>query len=1031
MRKSAIGLLLAAAIMALSGTAFGQGGDSSLRGSVTDESGAVLPGVTVTAMSPALISPSLAVSDSQGNYRLLNLPPGEYAIEASLSGFATSRQEGIVLRAGINLGLDVQMTISTIQETVTVTAETPMLEISRPNNILNVEGEFQRDMPLQSRSNWSDFLELTPGVNARPFDDASGRMVYFGHATEHFAHVIQLEGMAAGGYNDAQITYVGMGADMIEDVSIKTGGAEAKDPMGTGIVINVVTKSGGNEISGSGGYMLQDYTGWTDEDGGCPAGSPDSCRPDGLFGFNLTPEGWDPYTSEKAEFERLGVYSPPDEPAGSAGTPTQQAVNQADFAIGGPIARDRAWFFASYRYADLASQISRTSTNVSHLNTYSGIPLGSWGTIPTYERFPNTSTSHQPYAKITARLNENHEASAYYQRDLLYNTSNREYNWSDVGPVTTGGNLFGAKLTSVFGPNTTAQFAVSYNNKTLNIPEEDAPQFVAPLYIELHRSFSVNSSGTTSASGRQVAGGRASFQSRPAELLMARGDFTHYVEDLAGSHEFQLGVYLMPISKYAYNLEYINGSDWNTEFHALLDPDNPSKGTAWFYRDRYAPGVVTRFDHEDRDFAGYLQDSWKPMDRLTVNLGLRADFVRRYDNVIAHEKMNTIAIGPRFGFSYLLTDDARTVLRGNLGRVHEQMNGRDSITWHANALTRERWREYDHNADGVADHEIYTPPISHLDPSILIDPDLSQPYVDEAIAGIRRQFEGQIAVDVAFVHRRYADVYGLVDQNGIYPAEGTVAPFGGFGAVDPEQGIIYQQTNTHWSKLVYSALEITTTKRTDRMQVMLNFNRQWQGYSGTWNPTDPARWIQPDKFASDAALYMPRGNRDENSLRSNNDLSYAPTWRQFSFRSGFTYLLPWWDITLAGSLTMNAGPWSGPPISRLAADDPNVTQWGPGQAENGQTNPLSTRYRIVGADRGELQVQSPTVTTLGVNLGKNFDLGDMGTLEFTAKVFNILNGNNHHQFTYSAANRTFSSNFLEMRSLQAARAIQIATVLRF
>lgn len=1029
MRKSRIGFFLGVAL-ALSGTAFAQGGDSSLRGAVTDESGAVLPGVTVTATSSALLSPAVSVSDSAGSYRLLNLPPGDYALEASLSGFATFRQEGIVLRAGVNFGVDVVMTISSVQETVTVTAETPMLEISRPSNILNVEGEFQRDMPLQARSNWSDFLELTPGVNARPFDDASGRMVYFGHATEHFAHVIQLEGMAAGGYNDAQITYVGMGADMIEDVSIKTGGAEAKDPMGTGIVINVVTKSGGNELSGSGGYMLQDYTAWANADGGCPPGSSEDCRAEGLFGFNLPPADFNPFASEKANFQSLGVFSPPDEAVGSDGDPTQQRVNQADVSLGGPLARDRAWFFASYRYADLASQISRTGTNVTHLNTYSGIPLGNYGTVPVYEKFPNTSKSHQPYGKITARLNENHEVSAYYQGDLLYNTSNREYNWADIGPVTTGGSLFGAKLTSIFGASTTGQFTLSYNNKTLHVPQDEAPNFVAPLYVEIHRTFSVNSSGTTSSSGRQVAGGRSTFQERPATLMMARGDITHFVEDMAGSHEFQVGVYLMPISKYKRDLVYSNGTSWSTEHHALLDPDNPSLGTAWFYRQRFAPGVVTTFDHEDRDFAGYIQDSWKPIDRLTLNLGLRADFVRRYDNIISHEKMNTVAIGPRFGFSYMLTDDARTVLRGNFGRVHEQMNGRDAVTWSANAPTSERWREYDHNADGVPDHELYTPPTEHLDPSILVDPNLSQPFVDEAILGIRKQFAGQLAIDAAFIHRRYTDVYGLVDQNGTYPADGTVAAFGGFGRVDPEAGIIYQQTNTDWSKLVYSAIEITTTKRTERMQFMLNFNRQWQGYSGTWNPTDPARWIQPDKFDSDAALYMPRGNRDENTLRSSNDLSYAPTWRQYSFRSGFTYLLPW-DITFAGSLTMNAGPWSGPPISRLAADDPTLAQWGPARTENGQTNPLSTRYRIVGQDRGELQVQAPTVTTLGFNLGKNFRFGDVGSIEVTAKIFNILNAHDHHQFTYSAANRAFSTNFLELRSLQAARAIQLATVVRF
>ena len=145
MRKSTCALLLAACL-AIPATALGQGGDSSIRGTVTDNSGGVLPGVTVTATSPALIAPEVAVTDSQGAYRLLNLPVGAFTIEASLQGFATHRQEGIVVRASTNIGLDVVMSISELEETITVTAETPMLEIARPGNILTIEGDFQRDL---------------------------------------------------------------------------------------------------------------------------------------------------------------------------------------------------------------------------------------------------------------------------------------------------------------------------------------------------------------------------------------------------------------------------------------------------------------------------------------------------------------------------------------------------------------------------------------------------------------------------------------------------------------------------------------------------------------------------------------------------------------------------------------------------------------------------------------------------------------------------------------------------------------------
>lgn len=1032
MRKPAFALLLAA-LLAIPALAFGQGGDSSIRGTVSDDSGAVLPGVTITASSPALIQPEVAVTDSQGTYRLLNLPAGTFTIEASLSGFATSRQEGLLLRASTNIALDVVMSISSVQETITVTAETPMLEVTRPGNILTIEGEFQRDLPIQARGNWSDFLEMTPGVNARPFDDGSGRMVYFGHATEHFAHVIQLEGMAAAGYNDAQITYVGMGADMIEDASVKTGGAEAKDPMGTGLIINIITKSGGNDLSASAAYDHQEFDWGTGDEAGLG----------GFFGDNELPPGFDPFASEKANFASMGVYDPPDETVAGAGTPTAHQVHQADFSLGGPIMQDRAWFFATYRYADLAARISRSALDVGYLNQLSGIQLASGlPAAPTYSAFPNTTTSHQPYVKLTTQLTGNHELSAYYQRDQLYNTSNREYDLAPRTIVKTGGDLFGAKLTSVFGDNTTGQFLASWNNKAAEVDRASQPQFDSiPLYLEIHEGFSVNSSGTTGEGGRIAAMGTGNGTVRPTRLLLLRADMTHYLDDMAGSHEIGFGIYAAPWNRYPQSTVYSNFGGWRSEWHAPVDANgeltsdfDQAVGTVWFRRlrsgdaDGAADELKTR-DAQDRDIAFYLQDAWKPFDRLTFTLGVRADFVKRYDGILGYTRMDTLALGPRAGFSYMLTEDGRTVLRGSYGRVHEQMNGRDNITSSHSGASIGSYNEYDHDGDGVPDHSRYSPPSSNLSSDVLFDPETSQPFVDEFIGGVRRQFGGQFAMDVAVVHRRYKDVYAFVEQNGFYPTSSPAQPPLGefqFGRRDIEHGTIYQQTNTDWSQLVYTALEITTTRRTDRMSATLNINRQWQHYAGDWNPTDPARFISPEKFANTKALNMPRGNRDHNSLPTS---SYSPTWRQFSVRGGLTYLLPF-DITAAVSYTGNAGPWSGPVLNELDADDPEVTQYGPGSANNDQDNPLATRFRFVGADRGDLQIQSPTVHTLGASVGKILDLGP-AELEVTAQIFNILDAYNHNQFTYSSANRTYSPNFLQLRSRQNARTLLLRANLRF
>src|SRR5262245_26021241 len=337
-------------VLASSAVATAQTGAGSLRGYITDEQGGALPGVTVTARSEVLIQPVTALTDAEGYYRLINLPPGTYEVAADLAGFATFKRQGVLLRGGANFQVAITMKLASLSETVTVAGESAMIEVSNPSNVLNISGECQREMPIQARRNWSDFLEITPGVHSRPFDDGSGRMVYFGHGTEHFAHVVQLEGAIASNYQDAQVTYVAMGADMIDDVQVKTGGVDASAPMGVGLNINVITKSGGNVFKGSGAFAYQ---------------------PDGWNGNNVNncsaSAGCKPATSA------IG------------GTPTTAIVRQFDGGIGGPIKRDTAWFFGSLRRADLEAGISRTPDDVAKLTSF----------FPNVVMFNNTTESWQ------------------------------------------------------------------------------------------------------------------------------------------------------------------------------------------------------------------------------------------------------------------------------------------------------------------------------------------------------------------------------------------------------------------------------------------------------------------------------------------------------------------------------------------------------------------------------------------------------------------------------------------------------------
>jgi len=986
---TALALLL---VLGMGTAAYAQEG--SLRGYVKDETGAALPGVTVTATSPVLIGGSRsAVTDPIGYYRLINLPPGDYVLVAEMSNFATYRQEGIIVRAGATFGVDVQMKISSVQETITVTAETPMLEIAKPSNVLNIEGEFMKDMPIQSRRNWSDFLELTPGVVARPFDDGSGRMVYFGHATEHFAHVSQLDGMTFGSYNDFQITYMGMPTDAVEDTSVKTGGVDAANPTGTGLVINVVTKSGGNKLSGSVAYSYQPL-GWNDN--------------------NAPTSG------------------------NNQGTPTTSQINQLDLTLGGPIQKDKVWFFGAFRYADIIGGISRTAQEVQNLLTF----------FPDFEFFNNETDSYQPYVKVTAQLNPNHQLSGYYQRDRLFATGDREYHYTHYSTLySTGGQIFSGKLNSVWNPNLTSQITVGYNNKRGSDESTFAGRELSGPEVRIHRD-AIASAGRYVGTGRLVSGGnRADGQQNylPASTALVRADFTLYKEGWGGSHEFQTGFFGAPRSTYDQVRNYINDG-FVLEEQRQIDPNNPDAGLVAFHRQYFTPVTAVTREARERDYGIFFQDSWKPHPRLTLNLGIRADFIRRHDNVFDIDRMNDTAVAPRFGFSYLLTKDARNVVRASAVRVFEQVMGRDAVTLFGADDRARQTDTYDFNGDGVFESTIVAPAVTATLGSNEIDPNLHQPYVDEFIVGFRKQFSGEFSLDVAAIDRTYKHNYGRIDVNGIYP-DSPGQPFIGFGRVDPSRGILFQQTNNTWSTLNYFAIEITAAKNLrNNFQVMAGVNRQWQHIDGDWNPTDPARFIQPNAFPNNRLIYMPRGNNEDNSLPvpTSTILTYGPTWQKYSIRLGGTYYAPY-GIVAAASFTYMAGPWSGAVVDRLPATDPDVLRFGPAQVVNPVTgfrapNPLNTAIRFCGTSSGPCladptrsdgQVQADAVKTLGLKIGKKFKMGGTTELEVAGNILNVFNAGGFWQYNYNGASHRFNPNFLQMRNLQYARSLQLYFAFRY
>ena len=139
------------------------------------------------------------------------------------------------MTAGLNLTVDVALSIGTLGETITVVADVPMLDTQSSSKTVNISGELQRSLPLTSRKDFSDFLEVTPGVTARGFDQASGGQVYMVRGTDIESHVTLVDGADMGSFRQNWAgLYMGLSTDALEDVQVKTGGADASSPIAHG-----------------------------------------------------------------------------------------------------------------------------------------------------------------------------------------------------------------------------------------------------------------------------------------------------------------------------------------------------------------------------------------------------------------------------------------------------------------------------------------------------------------------------------------------------------------------------------------------------------------------------------------------------------------------------------------------------------------------------------------------------------------------------------------------------------------------------
>src|ERR1700730_9290148 len=225
-----------------------------IAGVVRDSSGAVLPGVTVEAASPALIEKvRTVITDDQGQYRLIELRPGDYVVTFTLAGFSTVRREGIHLTAGFTAPVNAELRVGSLEETVTVTGASPLVDTQDVRQQTVVSNDLLAALPTSSKS-LATLIALTPGMSGAPdVGGASGiyrsnapRLnTFHGKASLKFAY----DGMNALNLGAVGATAYVINPATVEEMVVATGGVSAESEA-SGILMNMIPKEGGNVFSG-------------------------------------------------------------------------------------------------------------------------------------------------------------------------------------------------------------------------------------------------------------------------------------------------------------------------------------------------------------------------------------------------------------------------------------------------------------------------------------------------------------------------------------------------------------------------------------------------------------------------------------------------------------------------------------------------------------------------------------------------------------------------------------------------------------
>ncbi len=706
----------------------------AIQGNATDKTGAPLPGVTITLTGTSLIGGARTfLTDAKGFYRFPSIPPGPYTVSAELTGFVKLVKEKIQLHAGVTLTVEFLMEESKLEKEVLVTAVSPTVDLTSSNSAPVVMSDDLLlatpaiNSPDSGAKSFYDVLNLAPGVD---YYQAYGS----GYGSPN---AYQMDGINTGGVIEPDY-------NIISEASVQGFGLPAEYGDFTGVVFNAITKSGSNKISG-------------------------------LAEFRYNGKNWNSQNI-------TGV------PAGQLYDPTMKDTKQATdqhldigFQLGGPILKDKLWFFVAGEYYQTIKNPPGTSVQPKWYS-------------PKF--FGKLSFQLNPSNRVNLGLDyDNEKADKILAGPQFPSDVSLDNNYP--------GYVINLNWTSIFSPNTFLDMKVGYNHKN----QDQLP--TAGMDISGHYDLA------TGMYSKNYPG----FYQAQYRYLDLNAHLSHYIpEFIKGSHDLKLGI------EYRYAKEVAGNGYPGLDHTYYLD-----LGGQPFLAYQYEKNAF--LDKYYNVLAGFAEDSWKVTKRLVLNFGARLNNYRfRLPSPGPGVVLSSTAIAPRLGLAYNLLGE-KTVLKVHYGHYYDNLDS----SWFYYADTRRPTRIYK-QWDGSK----YVEYNRVAGRSYSVDPNIKTPFIREFSAALEHEIFKDASFSMTFFYRKLARAIGTINTLGQYEKITIVnpGPDGITGTADDSTIDVWNQTNpghnayliTNPTKGQSPAMIEEPEHHASGLQFVLNkkFSNRWQ-----------------------------------------------------------------------------------------------------------------------------------------------------------------------------------------------------------